>query len=177
MKKIKESWYNIKVMKKIRRRWRRLTRVNHALLSGPARSRLIYFQLKDDFGEEEVFLIKKEVINKVEDLPRRCPPCCWSWAAWASPTTPPRPQPPQSWTSLKYLKKFWNIPLIKKLPANKYQKIIIGKGRSHEGKLLFFWILSKWGGGHTQFFQVHFWSINSRVYFLQNANDLKFKLI
>ena len=55
MKKIKQRWYNIKVMKMIRRRRRRLTRVNHALLSGPARSRLIFFQLKDDLEKKKYF--------------------------------------------------------------------------------------------------------------------------
>ena len=52
-------------------------------------------------------------------------------------------------------------------------------GRFHEKKLLFFWILSKWGGGCQKFFvtfsEVHFWSIKG-VHFLQNANNLNFKL-
>ena len=55
------------------------------------------------------------------------------------------------------------------------------QGRRPEKMMLFFWILSKSGGGRAlpnffdTFSQVHFWSITG-VYFLQNANDLNFEL-
>ena len=56
----------------------------------------------------------------------------------------------------------------------------LSEGRFHEKKLLFFWILSKWGGGvlpnfFATFLWVQFWSIKG-VYFLQNDNNFNFKL-
>ena len=69
------------------------------------------------------------------------------------------------------------------LMAKKYQRVkywLKVRNAFTNKKLLFFWILSKWGGGALPNFfvtlsLVHFWSIKG-IFFLQNANNLKFKL-